>query len=482
MLRLGVSVGLLLAAALTSAAAGPAAVSSDLAGDGYNPANPPRMGWAWTQLVPDGVQVRYATPEATCPFVVETIGTSTQRHQLVPEFQVGAYPSTATLCARRVNPAATAARIDTSGVGVPVHPDPQGNVPIPGYTQPNPARPRPASIAVIGDTGCRIPASGPMQRCDAQGWPLAEVTDSAATKPVPPDLAVHVGDYLYRTSPRRQPTDLCGAAGLGNNAHTWGCLVTDFFLPAEELLGRAPFVFVRGNHENCGRGGEAWFRYLAAEPSTTACTSNPPQDFSPPERIRAGSLTLLNMDTSCASDEGPAPTCDRGARLARYTAEFDTVNANVSGDTFLLSHTPLWAVHGRTANDNPLWIDELLDDAIRASGLQQLNPGIGAVLSGHVHLYQALDFGGAAVTYRPPQLTVGASGTTLDPKDWVDSQLVGKDVDRLPLGQLITRREWGYAVLSRPGAAWHVGFHDRAGNPVAGTDCDLGVGQFVNCQ
>jgi hypothetical protein len=476
-------VALLVVTGVDQASAAAVRHRPDVDGGYNNQQNPPPMAFAWTQLTPDGTQVRYATPEATCPALVETIGGHPERHRMVPEFQVGTYPVTATLCARRVDRNATAAQIDTNGVGVPVHPDPNGVVPIPDWTQQNPNKRRPANIALIGDTGCRIPRSGTMQTCDAQGWPLVQVAGNAATKAPRPDLVIHLGDYLYRTSPRRQPTSLCGGPAVGNNAHTWGCLVTDFFLPAEELLRQAPFVFVRGNHENCGRSGEVWFRYLANDVSTTACTTmNPHEDFSPPERIPAGTLTLINMDTSCASDEGQQQTCDRNARLATYTAQFNRINSNLGvGDNFLLSHTPLWAVYRRDANNDPVWIDELLEDAVRASTLQQLNTGINAVLSGHVHLFQALDFGNSPAEYRPPQLTVGASGTTLDPQNWRDADMINKTVDQLPLARLITRREWGYAVLHDGATTWQVRFFDQQGNPVSGTGCDLGTGQFVNC-
>ncbi|WP_143049652.1 metallophosphoesterase family protein [Asanoa ishikariensis] len=478
--RFAVAVSVLLVASLISGPA-PAARPDTGQDRGYGPQDPPLMAFAWTQLTPGGTQVRYATPEADCPSLVVTVGGQSSKRQMALESRLDRYPTSATLCALRVERAVTAARIDTGGVGVPVHPDPFGVVPLPDWTRPNATKPRPENIAVIGDTGCRIPDAGPMQDCTPPGWPLLPVTDSAAVRPVPPDLVVHVGDYLYRTRPSRQPTPLCGATGLGNNAHTWGCLVTDFFLPAENLLGQAPFVFVRGNHENCGRSGEVWFRYLATTPSTTACSGSHPEDFTPPERIDAGTLGLIVMDTSCASDEGS--TCDHGARLATYTAQFNEINNNLvrGGDNFLLSHTPLWAVHGRTASNNPRWIDELLDDAVRASGAHQLDQRITVVLSGHVHLYQALDFGVTTAARRPPQLTVGASGTTLDRQDWVDGDMIGKDVDGEPLGQLITRREFGYAVLRDLSPRWNVRFFDQAGTVVAGTDCDLGPAQFVGC-
>jgi hypothetical protein len=42
----------------------------------------------------------------------------------------------------------------------------------------------------------------------------------------------------------------CGATPVGDNWDAWNA---DFFTPAAQLLTAAPWVFSRGNHEDCGR-------------------------------------------------------------------------------------------------------------------------------------------------------------------------------------------------------------------------------------
>ncbi|MDG4821066.1 metallophosphoesterase [Asanoa sp. WMMD1127] len=482
--RIAVAVALVFAAVLTAAPG--ATARPDVVADGYGPPNLPNpTAWAWTQLVPGGAQIRYVTPGTDCPFLEFTVGGQPVRRSMVRSSVVGAYPSTATVCSRMVEAGATAARVDPQTTqGIRIRPTANGTVPLPDWSLPGATKPRPENIALLGDSGCRIPQSGPMQRCTASGWPFRQVSGNAARRPVRPDLAIHVGDYLYRSSPSRQPRPLCGAQGLGNNAHTWGCLVTDFFEPAEELLAETPFVFVRGNHENCGRAGAVWFRYLATTPSATACDAPNPEDYTPPARINAGTLGLLLMDTSCAADEENPPSCDHAGLVGRYTAQFNEINNSLvrDGDNFLLSHSPLWTVNGRTPNDNPEWIDQNLDTALAASTLGRLDRRVTFVLSGHVHLYQMLAVDSAPATRRPPQLTVGSSGTTLDPQTWVDAQLIGKPVDNLPIAQLVTRREWGYAVLRDLTTTWNVRFFDRTGDRVNGTDCDLVGTTFPACR
>ncbi|SBT45201.1 metallophosphoesterase family protein [Micromonospora auratinigra] len=446
---------------------------------------PPRDAWAWTQLTPEGTQVRFATPATDCPFLTITTGTQSVRRRMVLESTVGLFPSTATVCTRLVPPAATAAQIDVRTSPAPVRPDVNGVVPLPNWTQPGASVVRPASIAEIGDTGCRIPAVGPAQICTGQpdNWPLQRVATNAATSPVPPNLVVHTGDYIYRTRPEQQPAPLCGGPGTSTSPHTWGCLVTDFFEPAQALLARAPFVFVRGNHETCGRSGEVWFRYLAPTPNPNACAATPPEDYSPPVRIDAGTLRLLLMDTSCAGDDQPVATCATSQRVPTYTAEFERVNTSLvgPGDNFLLSHTPIWAVVGQSPFGNPEYIDGDLEKAVAGTTLQTLDAGIRLILSGHVHLYQMLDFDRSTAPRRPPQVTVGDSGTALDPKTWRDADLIGKPVDGVPLGHLITVQAFGYAALRDIGTTWNLQFLNQFGTPVTGTDCTLVGTEFPAC-
>jgi hypothetical protein len=130
-------------------------------------------------------------------------------------------------------------------------------------------------IVLLGDTGCRIKISAngqgdPLQDCSsADAWPWARIARAAAREK--PDLVIHVGDYHYREycddplrcTPLRERGVVVSYGWVGWQA--------DFFVPAAPLLAQAPWVFVRGNHENCDRGGEGWMRFLSPSPYL-ACT------------------------------------------------------------------------------------------------------------------------------------------------------------------------------------------------------------------
>ena len=87
---------------------------------------------------------------------------------------------------------------------------------------------------------------------------------------------IHVGDYYYRESPCSAAIAGCAGSPFGDN---WGAWRADFFAAADPLLKTAPWVFVRGNHEICSRGGEGWNRILAPyafDPSASCKTNEEP--------------------------------------------------------------------------------------------------------------------------------------------------------------------------------------------------------------
>jgi hypothetical protein len=96
------------------------------------------------------------------------------------------------------------------------------------------------------------------QACnDPEAWTFAEVARAAAA--AHPDLVLHVGDYHYREN--ACPEGHAGCAG-SPWAYGWDAWDADFFTPAAPLLAAAPWVMVRGNHEECARAGQGWWLLL----------------------------------------------------------------------------------------------------------------------------------------------------------------------------------------------------------------------------
>src|SRR5689334_871121 len=224
---------------------------------------------AWVQAVAHGgYEARLLTSDAACPMLNSDKGDVTMAVR-APEN--GAFPL---VCAAPIPAGATKASV--GGVSLPLP-----------MVAPN-------RILVLGDTGCRI-KGGALQACnDPAAWPFPSVAAAAAR--LEPDLVVHVGDYLYREEPCPAGNTGCAGSPSGDNWPSWKA---DFFAPAAPLLAAAPWVILRGNHEDCQRAGLGYLRLLGADAFDPAAPCNP---HLAPLLVPLGGVTLAAMDNADAPD------------------------------------------------------------------------------------------------------------------------------------------------------------------------------------
>ena len=321
-----------------------------------------------------------------------------------------------------------------------------------GRVLPLPAA-KPQRIVVFGDSGCRL-KGGEIQDCDdPQAWPFAQVARLAAARR--PDLVIHVGDYYYRESPCPKGDKGCAGSPYGDRWPTWNA---EFFTPAEPLLAAAPWVFVRGNHESCSRGGAGWFRLLDAAVQPKTC----PAGASDPFAVDLGGLKLYVLDSADTVDTA-AP---RDA-VAVFARQLDGLAAPLAHDRgWIVTHRPVWGLAPvlRVGPLGPLSVplNATEQAAVRGRDLG----GVQMVLSGHIHHFASLDFGSS----RPAQLIVGTGGDVGEKADTPRIQagkvsLDGMNADRL------TFDRFGYLVLDRRGDDWAGVFYDQYDQPVV--DCRL---------
>jgi hypothetical protein len=174
-------------------------------------------------------------------------------------------------------------------------------------------------IAIIGDTGCRLLKG---QNCRGENsWPLKKIAGLAAAKR--PDLVIHVGDYLYRECPGGML--ICADPDGGNRWNAW---LIDFFQQAQDLLRAAPWIFVRGNHESCGRQAEGWARLLS--PRTER--SSDCEEATTPYLLELGGIDLVVVDSSAAGNSNP---------LDGQENKLSDLLSSVDKPLWLLSHKPL---------------------------------------------------------------------------------------------------------------------------------------------
>jgi hypothetical protein len=312
-----------------------------------------------------------------------------------------------------------------------------------------------ASVAVLGDTGCRLKASkkakaqkkkgvddhgGDFQDCDSTAdWPFSTLAASIAGKA--PQLVVHVGDYLYRESPCPKGDDGCKGSPYGDNWPTWQA---DFFKPAAPLLASAPWIATRGNHEDCGRAGDGFMLFLD---TTSAQNGKPPAcaDLLPAFTATAGGQSFFVMDTSDADD-----SCDP-CNSQPYAQQF--ASANAAPGTWFVSHKPIWGFNNKAS------LNATLQGAL-AQWQGKLPPGFTLAVGGHIHLWEVLGF----ADQRTPQFVIGNGGTKLDKA--ITSSLKGKSIGGTTVSYGATKDKFGYTIF-RPAsgtANWAADYYSAKGN------------------
>ncbi|HXJ77882.1 MAG TPA: metallophosphoesterase [Candidatus Methylomirabilis sp.] len=379
---------------------------------GRAPALPPpsALPIVFTELGPTGLIARAVTADTTCP-EIELDGNA----QSMQVRAVSAPPDFPILVCETAVPAS-------------IHHAVVGQQELPLF-KPNPTR-----IVVIGDAGCRIEGSDAQACNDPLAWPFADVAKQAAL--VRPDLVIHVGDYIYREDPCPSGDLGCAGSPFGEN---WETLQADLFTPAQPLLQAAPWVFVRGNHEICSRGGEAWFRVLSPLPMPPICV-----DYTDPYKISLGNVDLLILDSAITDDTSIPPD-----QVAAFKVQFDVLREMVTGDSWLVTHKPLY-VFGNAGEQNgveQLFIDQ---QVLQTASGNDFPLDIRLFIGGHVHLFETLSFGFG--NGRPPQLVAGISGTELSAA--VTTPLTGLEMAGLEVTSGTTEHQFGFVVMQKGTTQW----------------------------
>lgn len=285
-----------------------------------------------------------------------------------------------------------------------------------GRSLPTP-KPLVRRIVVIGDTGCRLKAPDAYQAChDPAAYPFRQVAALAAAWK--PDLVIHVGDYEYRENPCvADKAAACGGSPWGYGWDTWKA---DFFEPGAALLAAAPWVAVRGNHEDCARAGQGWMRFIDPRPLKPESDCNDPardvaSDDRPPYAVPLGGgaqVVVLDMTTA-----GTKPTPAADPRHAQFAADYAALDrlSRRARYTIVTLHKPILgfaAERGRDPAEPPRLQPATPGiQSVFAEQYPAMFPkGVGVVLSGHVHLWEQVSF----ASDHPSQFITGFSGTDED--------------------------------------------------------------------
>jgi len=383
--------------------------------------------FAWVELVDGGVaEARAVVEGAVCPELEIDGQRRTMQVRAAPD--LAAFPQTVCSLALPTG----AAHVSIGDHALP--PPPPGEI---------------RRVVVMGDTGCRI-HDPKLQACnDPKAWPFAELMVRAAAEK--PDLVIHVGDYYYRET-ACPPT----YQGCANSPHgdIWPSWQADFFDPARPLLSAAPWVFARGNHEACNRGGKGWDRLLEAGPLPAHCSLGSPA-FSAP---LGGGVNVHVLDSANAEDRDATP-----GEVDYVARQLATLPHGAPGpEDWIVTHRPVWG-EAPAFGLGPfgvfsVGINRTEQLAARGKDLS----AVALILSGHIHHFASFNFGAA----RPAQLVIGTGGDVGEPFDPSKARTGEVYIDGLE-AQTLTFQQYGYFVMDRGPRGWSGVFKDVSGRPVA---------------
>lgn len=335
----------------------------------------------------------------------------------------------------------------------------------------------PQRILVLGDTGCRIKkADNAFQACDdPDAWPLARIAAVAAA--MHPDLVLHVGDYHYREN--ACPDDIAGCRNSpwGYGWDTWDA---DLFAPSAPLFAMAPWIVVRGNHEECRRAGQGWFRLLDPMPYAPARSCDDPADDaaannSAPYAVPLGTGYQVIVFDSAAAGRKPLAVTD--PQFLAYREDFERVDrlAARPGTTSIFTNHHQILGYVPLAGAAPVGALPSLIGVMEHVNARAYYPaGVALALHGHVHDFQALNF----ASDHPATIVNGNGGDNLDPAlpDPFPADL--PPAPGVVLDRIAHSVTFGFMMMERDGANWRTTAYDRDGRAML--HCAL-AGRRLTC-
>lgn len=383
--------------------------------------------------------------------------------------------------ARFITSASTCPNVDLAGISIPmqVRAAAGPNFPVLTCESPIPAKVFPVTIAgrqlplipdspkrvaILGDTGCRMATQNRFQACnDPELWPYKKVSESIAA--YKPDIIIHLGDFHYREVACPAGNAGCAGSPIGFGWDVWNL---DFFEPARATLTAAPWIMVRGNHEDCTRAWDGWFRFLDPFPYKPGCP-----EFTEPYVMPFNGLNMVMLDSASAVDAAVD-----AKQVPVYEQQLATVSQLSGNNAWLLTHKPIYGVDATAPGQAP---DIAATNMTIAAAAKNGYPaGIKGIFAGHIHLFAALSFAAQTTTGRPSQWIIGNGGAQLDPAftlSFDSLRIAGETLD--PASGLATDA-FGFSTFEPLGGdQWAVTARDRNGYTMV--NCGF-AGKAASCK
>jgi hypothetical protein len=349
-------------------------------------------------------------------------------------------------------------------------PSTAANVVVGGRALPLP-KANPTRIVLIGDSGCRMKAAIPSSGSQFQGcndptqYPFQQLSTLAAS--LKPDLVLHVGDYQYRENECPPNQANCAGSPWGYGWDTWEA---DFFHPAADLLAAAPWIVVRGNHEQCTRAGQGWFRFLDPAPYTEARSCNAAANdavlqadgtlfggaYSPVYAVPVGANSqVIVFDSNNVG--ATAVTAGGSSNFLTYQSELQAAAALATSK----STYNIWANHHPILGYAPNAGAPPAGGNLDLLSVMQANfptsyfpPNVNLAVHGHVHLFEGIDF---TSTNYPATIVSGNAGTLLDvalPDPFPSATVHPDPAGNVTVSTIADTAGFGFMLLEYKDSVW----------------------------
>jgi Calcineurin-like phosphoesterase len=336
-----------------------------------------------------------------------------------------------------------------------------------GHVLPLP-NPNPTKMVVLGDSGCRMKAGSPpqFQGCnDPTQYPFQQLATLAAS--LRPDVVLHLGDYQYRENECPPNQANCAGSPWGYGWDTWEA---DFFGPAANLLAAAPWIVTRGNHEQCTRAGQGWYRFLDTNPYSEAQSCNSAANdavlqptgvlvggaYNDPYAVPLGpSSQVIVFDSNNVG--ASAVTSGGSSNFITYQNELTAAGALATSKSVFniwSNHHPLLGFAPNAgAPPSPGNLDVLSVMAATYPGTYY-PPNINLALHGHTHLFEAIDF---TSTSYPATIVSGNAGTLLDialPDPFPTATVHPDPAGNVTVSTISDSAGFGFLFMEYTGGVW----------------------------
>ncbi len=259
-----------------------------------------------------------------------------------------------------------------------------------------PAKAKEGDLFLIGDTGRHYLTEAPIFKDIAE-----KMSTDSENK-----ITVHLGDFIY--SNQRNLYRITGNRNMVKE--TWSVWKEEFFIPAQKLLQKTPFVFTRGNHEECKEVGgfRGWFYFFDGKsgPVTAideaVCKTN--YKIADSYLVNFGKTIIAVLDSAHAksSSETPAETTKYSGELThlnKQIIELKKQKENKTKKVLIATHRPFWGLIDRTIQTITLqkayaeaFPKQPTDPAVKPLTNSDEKSSFDHILSGHTHLFDLLKF------------------------------------------------------------------------------------------